>query len=344
MANKRKAANLVLERLKEQLERGEMDAEWRERLGVSDEQLRDFGQRLEQRLADQGDDLSPEGQARRRQFEETLRTIEFDSRGRAARGAPGPATRLEVLAAPAGSHRPSIGTPPKPTAKCSRASVARPPYQPSEGRRGLRRMADIRLSRLGDHTPTRNLDILEGTIVRIRLDRADTQDGLEAFRVGRLAECRVLSIEVRHPIQADEDLGTGGIGIAGACHRQDARFVKVLIELGRDGIPWTARAGSLRAADLQHESGNDAMHDDAVVKPDASQTDQVPTMSRGHIGPEVQTNGPHRRLKLDGVCVVVEIHIGQGGIHFSTAIGHNQASLMKLVRRTSYLQGVPAAV
>ncbi len=90
LANKRKAANLVLQKLQEQLERGEMDADWRERLGVTDEQLRDFGKRLEERLADQGDDLTPEAEARRRQFEETLRTIDFRSRGATREGGDGP--------------------------------------------------------------------------------------------------------------------------------------------------------------------------------------------------------------------------------------------------------------
>ncbi|MEZ6146833.1 MAG: hypothetical protein R3B91_15735 [Planctomycetaceae bacterium] len=76
-----KAANLVLKRLEDQLQRGEIDPELREELGVTDDQLQEFTDRLRQRLADTGEDSSPEAKARRQQFNETLRNLQFESTG-----------------------------------------------------------------------------------------------------------------------------------------------------------------------------------------------------------------------------------------------------------------------
>ncbi|MCA9112351.1 MAG: hypothetical protein KDA52_20515, partial [Planctomycetaceae bacterium] len=83
---KRKAANLVLKRLEDQLQRGEIDPELREELGVTDDQLQEFTDRLRQRLADTGEDSSPEAKARRQQFNETLRNLQFESTGTSREG------------------------------------------------------------------------------------------------------------------------------------------------------------------------------------------------------------------------------------------------------------------
>ncbi len=97
---KRKAANLVLKRLQEQLQRGEIDPELQEELGVTNEQLKDFTERLQQRLADTGEDTSPEAQARRRQFEETLRTLDYKSTGTQRAGGDGPRIGSRGFAGP----------------------------------------------------------------------------------------------------------------------------------------------------------------------------------------------------------------------------------------------------
>ncbi len=72
----RKASNLVLQRLKSQLERGEVDQEMLDELGWKDkkdvERLVKF---LEQGLNAPADDNSPEAVARRLQFEETLKSL-----------------------------------------------------------------------------------------------------------------------------------------------------------------------------------------------------------------------------------------------------------------------------
>ncbi len=70
---------MILQRLKGQLSRGEVDEETLQDLGWKDlGQLRKFVSRLEEGLADAPDDLSPEAQARRRQFEEILKSLRLD--------------------------------------------------------------------------------------------------------------------------------------------------------------------------------------------------------------------------------------------------------------------------
>lgn len=75
----KEASNLILQRLKGQLSRGDVDEETLQDLGWKDlGQLRKFVSRLEEGLADGPEDISPEAQARRRQFEELLKSLRLD--------------------------------------------------------------------------------------------------------------------------------------------------------------------------------------------------------------------------------------------------------------------------
>ncbi len=70
----RKAAELVLQKLKDELERGEASPELLEELGWTREQLQRFVDRMSQELnREKGE--SPESEARRIQFEEMLRNL-----------------------------------------------------------------------------------------------------------------------------------------------------------------------------------------------------------------------------------------------------------------------------
>ncbi|QDT54132.1 hypothetical protein Pan44_21590 [Caulifigura coniformis] len=94
LENRKKATNLALKRLQETLERGDIDPELQKELGFTDDELRSFMDRLEERLADTGDDNSPEAQARRRQFEQLLKGIDLQTQTskRAAGTGEGPST------------------------------------------------------------------------------------------------------------------------------------------------------------------------------------------------------------------------------------------------------------
>ena len=86
LENKRKAANLVLKQLEDQIQRGDVDPEMLEKLGVSEDRLKDFTRKLRERLADTGEDTSPDAKARRLQFQETLRNLDFNSTGTSREG------------------------------------------------------------------------------------------------------------------------------------------------------------------------------------------------------------------------------------------------------------------
>ncbi len=79
LEHRKKATNLALKRLQETLERGEIDPELQKELNFTDDELRSFMDRLQERLADNGDDNSPEAQARRRQFESLLKGINLQT-------------------------------------------------------------------------------------------------------------------------------------------------------------------------------------------------------------------------------------------------------------------------
>ncbi len=86
LANKKRATELALKRLRDQLERGDAPADLKERLGFTDQDLEGFMNRLEERLADPGADRSAESDAARRQFESLLKGIDAQSKGDVRKG------------------------------------------------------------------------------------------------------------------------------------------------------------------------------------------------------------------------------------------------------------------
>jgi hypothetical protein len=82
----RKAANLVLRRLEDQIQRGEIDPELLKELGWTQGDMQRFAERLKNQLGDQGDDNSPGAVARRRQFEESLKNLDLRSGAKNRRG------------------------------------------------------------------------------------------------------------------------------------------------------------------------------------------------------------------------------------------------------------------
>ena len=93
----RKASNLVLKKLRKDLDRGEVDQDLLDELGWKQEDMERFVQRLEKQLADTNDDTSPESVARRRQFEETLKTLGLSSKTKLRKAAGGKPTRVNEL-------------------------------------------------------------------------------------------------------------------------------------------------------------------------------------------------------------------------------------------------------
>ena len=81
LEDKLKASNMVLKRLKEELDRGDVDPELLKKLGWTEKDMQRFAKRLERQLAEPKPD-DPAAEARRRQFEEVLRNVNLESSGR----------------------------------------------------------------------------------------------------------------------------------------------------------------------------------------------------------------------------------------------------------------------
>ena len=77
----KEAADLVLRRLEKDLKRGEVDEKLLKELGWTQEDARRFAERLRNRLEPASPDATPQDQARHRQFEETLKSLDLKSVG-----------------------------------------------------------------------------------------------------------------------------------------------------------------------------------------------------------------------------------------------------------------------
>lgn len=75
----KKATNLLLKRLQDQLDRGEVDQEMLDKLGWTRDDMQKFADRLKKQLetSNNSDDNSPEALAQRLRFEETLKNLEL---------------------------------------------------------------------------------------------------------------------------------------------------------------------------------------------------------------------------------------------------------------------------
>ena len=95
----RKASSLVHKQLQDQLSRGEVDRELLQEMGYTENDLRQFAERLEQRL-NQTPAESAADAARQRQFEAILDRIDRSAQSQAIQGNDGPREAAEGFAAP----------------------------------------------------------------------------------------------------------------------------------------------------------------------------------------------------------------------------------------------------
>ncbi len=79
----KKATDLVLEHLEDQLKRGQVDKKVEEELGWTKDQVRQFVERMRRQSQAADDPTSPAAEARRLQFEETLKSLNLHSPAKA---------------------------------------------------------------------------------------------------------------------------------------------------------------------------------------------------------------------------------------------------------------------
>ena len=158
--------------------------------------------------------------------------------------------------------------------------------------------------------------------------RADLLDHGQALGVGRLAEGRVLAVEVRHFFQADEELRAGRVGIAGAGHREHARLVLGGVELGRNRVARPAGAGAFGAAALDHEALDDAVEDQRRRSsrswPGRACSCTWPGATSGSRSSVIL---PSARVEHELIFLAFEVEVFGGGFDFGFAVlGHGGSS------------------
>ena len=79
LKNTKKATDLALKDLQDQLKRGDVDKELLDELGWTEDQLKKFSERMQRQMNQPDANKTEEAQARRRQFEETLKSLKLNS-------------------------------------------------------------------------------------------------------------------------------------------------------------------------------------------------------------------------------------------------------------------------
>jgi collagen type III alpha len=85
----RKAANLVLQRIKDDLSRGKVDKKLLKELGWTEKDMAKFAERLKKQIANRNQEESPENQAKRQQFEEMLKNMRLQKINKTRKEKPG---------------------------------------------------------------------------------------------------------------------------------------------------------------------------------------------------------------------------------------------------------------
>ena len=121
--------------------------------------------------------------------------------------------------------------------------------------------------------------ILDGAGIAAGLYLGDGVDDLHAG--GHLSKGGVLHVQMPGSFMHDDELASGGVGGGGTGHAENAALVLQVVleaveeEHALDAVAGAAHAGALGAAALDHEAGDDAMKDQAVVVALVCQGDEV---------------------------------------------------------------------
>ena len=92
----------------------------------------------------------------------------------------------------------------------------------------------------------------------------------------------------------DKELAAGGVGGHGARHRQNTAGMRQSVlepvggELAADAVAGAAHADALGVAALDHEAGDDAVENHAVIEALLDKGDEVVDSVRGGLGVELR--------------------------------------------------------
>jgi hypothetical protein len=129
----------------------------------------------------------------------------------------------------------------------------------------------------------------------------------------------VLAVEERRVRVHEEELRAGGVGVAGAGHGEHAALVAAGVELLLELVARAAGAGAGGVAALDHEAGDDAVEDDALVVPVARQEHEAVDVLRRVLRVQLQFDRTRGGVDLRGVSLVRVDRHRRGGV---VALGH----------------------
>lgn len=125
-----------------------------------------------------------------------------------------------------------------------------------------------------------------------------------------------------------EELRSGGVGVAGARGTQDSGGVRDFIELRVDGIARAARAMrvsrlifGIGVATLDHEAGNHTVESDAIVEPFGCEFLEILSVSGGVVGEEFDNDSTMVGLNHGDIVAIVGGSCAGGGSWFEFAHG-----------------------
>ena len=151
---------------------------------------------------------------------------------------------------------------------------------PSESAVGIGELVGLGIGfAVGIHGDGGNLLFGEGTVIAVGFHCGNGIDHIHAG--GHLAKGGILIIQMLGVLVHDEELGACGVGGGGTGHAENAPLVLLVVldaveeELAFDAVAGAAHAGSLGAAALDHEAGDDAVEDQTVIEIVICQIDEI---------------------------------------------------------------------
>ena len=124
-----------------------------------------------------------------------------------------------------------------------------------------------------------NLLLGQRTVLTVGLDLGDSVDHVHAG--SDLAEGCILAIQMLGILMHDKELAACGVGGGGTGHAQNTALVLQIVldaveeKFALNAVAGATHAGALGAATLNHETGDDAVKDQAVIEVSAAQIDEV---------------------------------------------------------------------
>ncbi len=159
---------------------------------------------------------------------------------------------------------------------------------------------------------------------------------IERLVIHDLAVGCILTVQVGVLSSADEKLRSSGIWIIRSGRRQNAQFVRHVVELGVDLVSGSAGALSVGATALDHEGLDDPVKNQIIVVADFGQGNKVFHVPRSLVRKERQSDGALTRFQLSGVFGTVQIDGWQNLIDFVfPAWGHDHSPWVVFVVKFS---------